>query len=139
MNTLYRYLVLLLPLIFVCYVSQSVEYAKTDSEASDSTAIAPTETSWNAIMRLVYAPAFSNLKKQIGSEAKEDEVDFVSIQKDALIIAEFTSRLHQWPEIHNFESPEAKTSYLETHKLLKNGAGSTTCREYLQRSKRNAS
>lgn len=119
MSTLYRYIALLVPLTFICYVSQSDEHDKVVSEESQSTAIAPTETNWNKIMGLIYAPAFSNLKKQIGSKANENEVDFVSIQRDALVIAEFTARLHDWPEIHKFESEEAKNAYLETHELLK--------------------
>lgn len=124
MNTFYRHLVLLLPIAFICFVSQpseqqSDEPTNNSSEEGGEYTIAPTETNWNAMMQLVYEPAFSNLKKQIGSESKEGETDFALVQRDALIISEFTSRLHQWPEIHEFESPEAKAAYLEIHKLLK--------------------
>lgn len=118
MNTIHRCLALLLPVAIVCFVSQSIEVSPQKVEESVPTSIAPTEASWNRLMQLVYGPSFNNLKKQIGSEAKKGEVDLVAVQKDALILAEFTSRLHDWPEIHKFDSEEAKTKYLESHKML---------------------
>ena len=125
MDKYFRFAALLLPVTVVCLVSQSFEVPQEDADqeasANEATTISPTEPNWFTQMQLVYGPAFGELKKQIGSEADGDEVDYVAVRRNALIISEFTARLAAWPEINNFKSEEAKAAYVESHGKLEIG------------------
>lgn len=58
-------------------------------------------------MRLVFRPAFEQLKQQIGSAAVADEeIAWTGLQGNALILAELLGRLEQWPELSVFKTPE---------------------------------
>lgn len=105
--------------------NQKTEKAKVKNEEADPQKVIranlpPAEQKWRTMMDLVFEPAFKNLKKQVGSAAKKDqEVDFRSVRKDALILAEFTARLHQWPDFQEFETKRKKVAYTKEHRELK--------------------
>ncbi len=89
-----------------------------NDETKSEYVTAPTETNWRRMMGLVYRPSFDNLKNQVGAESKDENVDYNAVQRDALILSEFTARMHQWPEINSFKSVEAKLKYTKKHQLL---------------------
>ena len=66
--------------------------------------LAATEQKLVVTMKRVFRPLFDNLKQEIGTQSKSDDVDFKAASRDSLMVAELMARIHQWPDIAKFES-----------------------------------
>lgn len=80
--------------------------------------LAATEQKLVVTMKRVFRPLFDNLKQEIGTQSKSDDVDFKAVSRDSLMVAELMARIHQWPDIAKFESEKSRTKYVENQKEL---------------------
>lgn len=85
---------------------------KKNQETSIEYQILPSaETRLVTMMTLVFGPSFKNLRSSIGSESKNEDVDFQAVRRDSLILSEFTARLHQWPDTSKFKNSSMQEKF----------------------------
>ena len=101
------------------YIMDDDQTETEKTKAETLTDVLPAvEDNFVVMMSLVFAPAFERLQAEIGRDSNVNEVNFTEVQRQSLILTEFTARLHQWPEIAKFKSDESKTHYeKEKHEL----------------------
>jgi hypothetical protein len=77
-----------------------------------------TEDNIKTMMSLVFEPSFEILKEQIGTDADPTAANFGDVKQHALILSEFSARLHDWPQINKFKNETEKQHYLKLEKDL---------------------